>query len=363
MAELLRSETNLKPSELKAAYKRSQHIDALLDKEREERQQEIQILTLGSGGSGKSTFIKQLKIVYDNGYNDEERQEFRSVIYRNIYENVCKITRGLEKIGLHFDDENVKSFAEGCVAQDDSNCDNNNAVFSPVNKADVLEAFWKESCVQECYKKRSLFHIDETSKYFFTDINRLAKEDYVPEALDILRVRDRTQGVVERNIKVNDYKYRVIDVEGQKSQRKKWIHFFDGVTAVVFFASLSSYDEVLEEDEAVNAMRDNLDLFEEISNCEYLSGTQFILFLNKQDLFKEKLTTSPLSDCFPDYEGGADYEKAVSYVKQEFLSRKPADKDIFVHVTCATDTDPMKTVLQNVFEILVEINLKKIAVL
>jgi len=47
MAELLRSDTNLKPSELKAAYKRSQHIDALLDKEREERQQEIQILTLG----------------------------------------------------------------------------------------------------------------------------------------------------------------------------------------------------------------------------------------------------------------------------------------------------------------------------
>lgn len=50
MAELLRSETNLKPSELKAAYKRSQHIDALLDKEREERQQEIQILTLGKFG-------------------------------------------------------------------------------------------------------------------------------------------------------------------------------------------------------------------------------------------------------------------------------------------------------------------------
>lgn len=69
---------------------------------------DILIFCLGSGGSGKSTFIKQLKIVYDNGYNDEERREFRSVIYRNIYENVCKITRGLERIGLHFDDENVK---------------------------------------------------------------------------------------------------------------------------------------------------------------------------------------------------------------------------------------------------------------
>jgi len=61
--------------------------------------------------------------------------------------------------------------------------------------------------------------------------------------------------------------------------------------------------------------------------------------------------------------GGADYDKAVSYVKEQFMSRKPADKHIYVHVTCATDTDPMKTVLQNVFEILVEINLKKIAAL
>ena len=43
--------------------------------------------------------------------------------------------------------------------------------------------------------------------------------------------------------------YRIIDVGGQRSQRKKWIHFFEGVTAVVFFASLSSYDEFVEEDE------------------------------------------------------------------------------------------------------------------
>ena len=61
--------------------------------------------------------------------------------------------------------------------------------------------------------------------------------------------------------------------------------------------------------------------------------------------------------------GGADYEKAVTYVKEQFMARKPEDRDIYVHVTCATDTDPMKTVLQNVFEILVEVNLKKIAVL
>lgn len=48
MAEVLeRSDSNLKPSEIKAAYERSRHIDALLDEERENRQNEIQLLTLG----------------------------------------------------------------------------------------------------------------------------------------------------------------------------------------------------------------------------------------------------------------------------------------------------------------------------
>ena len=49
--------------------------------------------------------------------------------------------------------------------------------------------------------------------------------------------------------------YRVIDVGGQKNQRKKWIHFFEGVTAVVFFASLNSYDEFVEEDENSVSLR------------------------------------------------------------------------------------------------------------
>lgn len=50
------------------------------------------------------------------------------------------------------------------------------------------------------------------------------------------------------NYLINSVRCRVIDVAGQKSQRKKWIHFFDSVTAVIFFMSLSSYCEILEEE-------------------------------------------------------------------------------------------------------------------
>ncbi len=41
----------------------------------------------------------------------------------------------------------------------------------------------------------------------------------------------------------------MVDVGGQRSERKKWIHCFEGVTSIVFCVSLSAYDLVLAEDE------------------------------------------------------------------------------------------------------------------
>lgn len=39
-----------------------------------------------------------------------------------------------------------------------------------------------------------------------------------------------------------------MDVGGQRSERKKWIHCFENVIALIYLASLSEYDQCLEED-------------------------------------------------------------------------------------------------------------------
>ena len=44
----------------------------------------------------------------------------------------------------------------------------------------------------------------------------------------------------------------MFDVGGQRSERKKWIHCFEGVTAIIFCVALSGYDLVLAEDEEMN---------------------------------------------------------------------------------------------------------------
>ena len=53
----------------------------------------------------------------------------------------------------------------------------------------------------------------------------------------------------------------MFDVGGQRSERKKWIHCFEGVTAIIFCVALSAYDLVLAEDEEMVRMSPLLECF------------------------------------------------------------------------------------------------------
>jgi len=78
-----------------------------------------------------------------------------------------------------------------------------------------------------------------------------------------------------------------------------------------------------------------------------------ILFLNKRDLFEEKIKKTDLSVTFDDYKGGCDYEHAVSFIKDKFLSQNEnPKKHIYTHVTCATDTGNILIVFNAVKDII-----------
>ena len=147
---------------------------------------------------------------------------------------------------------------------------------------------------------------------------------------------------------------------GAKSERRKWIHCFESLTAVIFVASLSCYDEGMYEDEQANSMVDQLDLFENICNNTWFEKSAMILFLNKKDLFAEKLNFAKpitLCPCFKKYQGPqTGYEETTSYIKDAFISRNkhPEDKGVFTHFTCATDQNNVERVFQDVQHIIIE---------
>ncbi len=101
-------------------------------------------------------------------------------------------------------------------------------------------------------------------------------------------------------------------------------------------------------------MVEALNLFEEICNSRWFRDTSIILFLNKRDIFAEKVTKVPLTVCFPDYDGDNSYAHACEYIKDSFESRnRNKEKQIYTHITCATDTDNIAAVFNAVKDIII----------
>jgi guanine nucleotide-binding protein subunit alpha len=83
---------------------------------------------------------------------------------------------------------------------------------------------------------------------FIEDIDRLWGTDYVPDDQDLLRSRLRTTGITETVFDLGQLTYRMFDVGGQRSERKKWIHCFENVNCLLFLVAISGYDQCLVED-------------------------------------------------------------------------------------------------------------------
>lgn len=86
---------------------------------------------------------------------------------------------------------------------------------------------------------------------YFDSIDRIGDVNYIPTDQDVLRSRVKTTGITETTFVIGDLTYRMFDVGGQRSERKKWIHCFENVTAIIFLVAISEYDQVLIEDETV----------------------------------------------------------------------------------------------------------------
>lgn len=96
----------------------------------------------------------------------------------------------------------------------------------------------------------SQFQSDSVS-YFFDELERIARPDYVPSHQDILHCRKATKGITECTININNVPFVFVDVGGQRTQRQKWTQCFDSVTSILFLVSSSEFDQVLSEDRYV----------------------------------------------------------------------------------------------------------------
>nr|AGJ70286.1 G protein subunit alpha 12a [Terebratalia transversa] len=371
----------------KSATARSRHIDHQIDHDRDEKHREVQLLILGGGGSGKSTFIKQLRIHHGDGYPVEERKRMKYDVYENAIDAFHRVVKNMKELSITLEIvDNSKKYETLCETYPMQeilcvfpNVENGNSALrspqlsrsrpQPSEIPAQLLSIWEDAGFQRAFNLREKFcdPLTEAEIYFLEHFIRVSNKHYIPTVQDLLHVRKPTVGVQEHSFRVQEFLFRVIDVAGQKSQRKKWMHFFDGVTAVIFFVALSGFNEQLEEDSTMNKLHDSLEIFEEVTRNKFLLIADFILFLNKQDLFLQKLENGlSIRTAFPEFKeksGAVNPDASIKYIRNKFFATAPQNKMIYPHVSCAIDIDLMKVIIDDVLQIIMEINLKKAALI
>lgn len=364
-------------SEDNEAKIRSDKIDSVIKKDKIAYRATHRLLLLGAGESGKSTIVKQMRILHVDGFNEQEKKEKIEDIKRNIKEGILTITGAMKTIVPPAKLENAEH--QWRIDWLHENATQEEEFFTyPEEFYDHVEILWKDKGVQECFERSNEYQLIDCAQYFLERTAEVRKKYYSPKNQDLLRCRVLTRGIIETRFQVDRVNFHMFDVGGQRDERRKWIQCFNDVTAIIFVVACSSYNLVLREDQSQNRLRESLDLFTGIWNNRFLKTISVILFLNKQDLLRDKVLAqkSKIEEYFPEYaryrtpedavrESGEEEEvtRAKYFIRDEFLRISTATGEgkhyCYPHFTCAVDTENIRRVFNDCRDIIQRMHLRQ----
>ncbi|XP_033929218.1 guanine nucleotide-binding protein G(o) subunit alpha isoform X3 [Melopsittacus undulatus] len=233
-------------AEERAALERSKAIEKNLKEDGISAAKDVKLLLLGAGESGKSTIVKQMKIIHEDGFSGEDVKQYKPVVYSNTIQSLAAIVRAMDTLGIEYGDKERRADAK--MVCDVVSRMEDTEPFSP-ELLSAMMRLWADSGIQECFNRSREYQLNDSAQYYLDSLDRIGAADYQPTEQDILRTRVKTTGIVETHFTFKNLHFRLFDVGGQRSERKKWIHCFEDVTAIIFCVALSGYDQVLHEDE------------------------------------------------------------------------------------------------------------------
>ncbi|NWT37456.1 GNAI1 protein, partial [Chroicocephalus maculipennis] len=183
-------------AEDKAAVERSKMIDRNLREDGEKAAREVKLLLLGAGESGKSTIVKQMKIIHEAGYSEEECKQYKAVVYSNTIQSIIAIIRAMGRLKIDFGDPTraVTGAAE--------------EGFMTAELAGVIKRLWKDTGVQACFNRSREYQLNDSAAYYLNDLDRIAQTSYIPTQQDVLRTRVKTTGIVETHFTFKDLHFK-----------------------------------------------------------------------------------------------------------------------------------------------------------
>lgn len=291
-----------------------------------------------------------MQIIHEGGYGDEYRNDIKPIIYKQVIKNMKVLIRESAK-PEYTPVQTFDSERSGRINQVEER------ILDPVEFEeqftpqiwDDLKVLWADKSIQETHRFNYKYTLDDSTKYFLDRLDVLKEKNYLPHDQDILRCRVKTAAIVEKNFVSGDQNFRILDVGGQRNERRKWIHCFNDINALVYVVAISEYDQNLREDNVTKRLDESLKVFEDVVNNKYFKDKALILCLNKRDIFEEKFTQRHFNLYYPDFKGNTP-EEAIAFISKKFFALDKGTSGRSSQVTIATDTDLIKVVFKAIVD-------------
>lgn len=354
--------------------------------QRKEPKVGLKILMLGGANVGKSTIFKQMRILYLNGFDNEDKEFAKGCIFENILETLVDLDSSSDDYGLQVQESNEELVDDiKPVLLEIRTRSPTDAVKIDTNTWERVSRLWNDPAIQAVFREiktptsNQVMKADrllpDASGYFLSQIDRIRKDDYTPSDDDILHLRRSTtdsnsihfvMDVMSLIGKSTSLNVECVDVGGQSHERQTWVNHSTDLNAILYVLSLSEFSSV--DQNGQNVLQTQLDLLKTIVQTPCFQNATVIVLLNKYDLMEEKLKGLKLADFFDDFSGTNDADSSVEFIKakvaeiiyppttedEEAEEEQPvrgcpetdANDRNQILKTCATDTRLMRDVIE-----------------
>ena len=135
---------------------RSRKIDRQIAQEKVQYRRQVKVLLLGAGESGKSTFLKQMRIIHGQDFDNDALNEFRPIIYGNILKGMKVLADARRKLRLEWQDPSNQTYAERILNfQATQHIDTD--MF--MSYFDCVQRLWRDKGIQDAYDRRREFQL------------------------------------------------------------------------------------------------------------------------------------------------------------------------------------------------------------
>ena len=404
----------------------------------------IRLFLLGCGEVGKSTVIKQLQnlcleasshYTYFDETWETQKEPFKDAdrialrpkaffnslcplirkrisflsfqVYQNVFRIIGTLIEKARQFGLHFDNSANEGMADEImelIEHDVAGLYQRRSLRLSARLAHSIYHLWTSDvgAIRGAWNRRKEFLLSDSATYFLTQekLDEVAADDYLPSVADLIRVRDPTVGTTEHNFLVHKVRLSLRDVGGQTVERARLpIYLTDWLSRsrpqdrnfILYVAALSDYNQRHPDGE--NTMLDeSIAYLKVLLNLDALRDVGFLLFLNKEDIFEQKLERyADFAEYFHAYmqtaegggwwrgprrplasqrtSGGGFMDRRItprqakhiicSKIQDEMSTTKKCNETIYVKMTKAVDRMMMEGIFQSVHDFVLHSNIEQ----